>query len=163
MCCSTSTWWEFAITALKSSSSVSCTRCDTEGSRALYRLSLTPRRRNASSSCLSAEVAKPHQAGWGALCIIMRLVMLIKRICYVMLWKTLLSGVRGRVLKGRYLTPCRHCVERYETKVGHEIKAYRPTLCSENKHPLFFSCTTLWKSNQFEWNFQKKIAMKWWF
>jgi len=57
-----STWWEFAITALKSSSSVSCTRCDTEGSRALYRLSLTPRRRNASSRGLSAEVAKPHQA-----------------------------------------------------------------------------------------------------
>jgi len=28
MCCST--WWEFAVTALKSSSSVSCTRCDTE-------------------------------------------------------------------------------------------------------------------------------------
>jgi len=43
------TWWEFAITALKSSSSVSCTRCDTEGSRELYRLSLTPRRRNADS------------------------------------------------------------------------------------------------------------------
>jgi len=46
----------------KSSSSVSSTPCDTEWSTALYRLSLTPRRRNASIRCLSPEVAKAHHA-----------------------------------------------------------------------------------------------------
>jgi len=58
------TWWEFVSTA-QNSSSVSSTRCDTEGSTALHRFSLTPRRRCCK---LDKNFTPSYQRWTSALC-----------------------------------------------------------------------------------------------